>query len=486
MRFSILHFSDLHQDTQNEIDNTSLVESLIRDFTKFESSDPPIVSPSLCVVSGDLIYGAKPGLQEFEEEIQRQYANSRDFLVQIADAFFDGNRHKIVIIPGNHDVCANSYFLSTKKIDVPTNERERESLVSDYFHPRSKLRWSWRDLCFYRISDESLYADRLSAFCRFYEQFYQGSRTYSNDTSKQVDFFEYPELKLVIVGLSSCHQNDIHNRTGTIHPKCISAASRKLRSPKYSGWIKGATWHHSLFGLPKQDDFLDAKSLQLLIDAGISFGLNGHQHRSSYLDEYLRVGEQNRKLSVFSASTLCAGPTQLSPGEPRGYNIIEIDTDSWQGSLHQRRMINHQFELPLWGPGHFVESNASYLPFSLSPPLGQYSSTQSAQTNIETAEHLIRKGAWQEAKALLVQQDGDLMARRLLCEVIEKTEDFQLAISKLFPPTSLREAIIVGGAILERGDRDLAMAFCNDEFVRNSNDPSINEVVRRVQRKLIK
>jgi ATP-dependent Lon protease len=31
MIYSILHFSDLHQDVHNEIDNTSLVESLYRD-----------------------------------------------------------------------------------------------------------------------------------------------------------------------------------------------------------------------------------------------------------------------------------------------------------------------------------------------------------------------------------------------------------------------------------------------------------------------
>jgi hypothetical protein len=486
MRFSILHFSDLHQDTHNEIDSTSLVESLVRDFNKLESSNPPIVSPSLCVVSGDLVYGAKPGLHEFDNELTRQYSNTLDVLTQITDAFFNGDRQKVVIIPGNHDVCANSYLQSTVRIDAPVNERERELLVTEYFRPRSKLRWSWRELCFYRINNDALYANRLDAFRRFYEQFYQGSRTYSNETSEQVDFFEYPELKLLIVGLSSCHDNDIHNRTGTIHPKCVSEALRQIRNPRYSGWLKGATWHHSLFGLPKQDDYLDAEPLQLLIDAGISFGLNGHQHRSSYLDEYLRVSERNRKISVFSASTLCAGPSQLTPGEPRGYNIIEIDTDSWQGTLHQRRMINHQFDLPLWGPGHFVESNASYLPFSLSPPLGPYNGTQTTQANIELAEDLIRQRKWQEAKAILVQQDDDLMSRRLLSEVVENTNDVQLAIAKLFPPTSLREAIIVGGAILETGDRELALAFCNDKFVRNSKDPSINEVVTRVQRKLIK
>jgi hypothetical protein len=31
MRFSILHFSDLHQDTQNEIDNISPARRLMRE-----------------------------------------------------------------------------------------------------------------------------------------------------------------------------------------------------------------------------------------------------------------------------------------------------------------------------------------------------------------------------------------------------------------------------------------------------------------------
>ena len=138
MLFSILHFSDLHQDTQNEIDSTSLVESIVRDFDRFEASNPAIVTPSLCVISGDLVYGARPGTRDFQIELNRQYANTLEVLTQITDTLFEGDRQRVVLIPGNHDVCANTYLQSTVRIDLPVNERERESLVAEYFRPGKK------------------------------------------------------------------------------------------------------------------------------------------------------------------------------------------------------------------------------------------------------------------------------------------------------------------------------------------------------------
>jgi 3',5'-cyclic AMP phosphodiesterase CpdA len=65
MKFSILHISDLHRDLTNELGNAPLLESLVRDVEqRYASNDPPIPKPAICIVSGDLVYGAKAGSQQ--------------------------------------------------------------------------------------------------------------------------------------------------------------------------------------------------------------------------------------------------------------------------------------------------------------------------------------------------------------------------------------------------------------------------------------
>jgi hypothetical protein len=118
-----------------------------------------------------------------------------------------------------------------------------------------------------------------------------------------------------------------------------------------------ATWHHSFFGAPHDDDYLDAGPLQVLIDAGVSLALHGHQHRTDCIDERYRLGPSERKITLLSAGTLCAGPRALRAGIPRSYNVVELDTDAWTGRLHQRQMLNEEFNLPVWGPGHINAAN---------------------------------------------------------------------------------------------------------------------------------
>jgi 3',5'-cyclic AMP phosphodiesterase CpdA len=95
MRFSILHISDLHRDLTDEVNNKWLLDSLETDFRQFESQTPAIQKPSLCIVSGDLIYGVRASAVD---------AQAEEFLIGIAERFFKGDRGKVVIIPGNHDV----------------------------------------------------------------------------------------------------------------------------------------------------------------------------------------------------------------------------------------------------------------------------------------------------------------------------------------------------------------------------------------------
>ena len=100
MKFSILHISDLHRDLTNELGNAPLLESLVRDIDqRYAKNDPPILKPSVCIVSGDLVYGAKAGSPNFATELTRQYNQAIEILVGIADRLFEGDRSRIILCP---------------------------------------------------------------------------------------------------------------------------------------------------------------------------------------------------------------------------------------------------------------------------------------------------------------------------------------------------------------------------------------------------
>src|SRR5216684_1145042 len=125
MKFSILHISDLHRDLTNELGNAPLLESLVRDVQqRYASNDPPISKPSLCIVSGDLVYGAKAGSSNFADELTRQYVQAKELLVGIADGLLEGDRQRVVLVPGNHDVSYNHVLNASQQILIPASDSE--------------------------------------------------------------------------------------------------------------------------------------------------------------------------------------------------------------------------------------------------------------------------------------------------------------------------------------------------------------------------
>jgi len=257
MCFSILHISDLHRDLSDEINNRWLLDSLDADFRQFEFQTPAIQRPSLCIVSGDLVFGVRAGAPDAEDELVRQYAQAEEFLIDLAERFFSGDREKVVILPGNHDVSYNDVMASAAKIVIPTDPKMQAELVRELFSPNPKLRWSWNELCFYKITDYDRYLKRLRHFANTYGRFYKGQRTYPLEPDKQFDVFDFPEHSFCVAALNSCFNNDPLRRGGAFHPVALTEVCRLLRQPTRAGWLTAATWHHNLTGGPNADDYLD-------------------------------------------------------------------------------------------------------------------------------------------------------------------------------------------------------------------------------------
>jgi DNA repair exonuclease SbcCD nuclease subunit len=486
VRFSILHVSDLHRDLSDEISNPWLLESLRKDVAQFERETPKIGHPSIAIVTGDLVYGASPDAADVAKELERQYAQAEEFLIGIADQFFNGQRERVVILPGNHDVSYHDVMKSVCRVDIPSEPGKRAVLVAELFMPRSRLRWSWRDLCFYRIIDEERYLDRLSYFAATYERFYERRRTFPRDPARQFDVFDFHDLAFSVITLNSCFDNDPLRRAGGMHPDALAAGYRALREPRRAGWLTAAAWHHNFVGGPTRDDYLDAEFLQLFIDAGVSLGFHGHQHSPDCFDERCRIGPDTRKITIVSASTLCAEPRNLTPGVPRSYNIVEVDNSDWIGRVHQRQMVNKLFNLPVWGPGRFISTNSSFCDFSLCKPLVRRPDKLDTQLNLERADLALGSGKWLEALDILGTVRAEPLARPLLLRAAVEFGDPHRIIAGLWPPLTIAEAVTVGGAILTSGTRDEAEAFVRLALVAESADASVRDISRRItQRRLI-
>ncbi len=325
------------------------------------------------------------------------------------------------------------------------------------------------------------YENRLRHFCSLYGEFYQGQRAFVADPEQQFAIFDFPDIGFCVAALNSCFNNDPLRRAGAFHPAALTATCKVLREPSRAGWLMAAAWHHNLVGGPAQDDYMDPQFIQMLIDAGVSLGFHGHQHLADCFDERYRIGINPRKMTVISASTLCAEPGNLSPGSPRSYNIVELDTEGLTGRVHQRQMVNRLYSLPIWGPGHFVASNKSFANFELCGPLTTRPRGLDINLQLEKAEELIGRGCWRDAIALLEEVQEAPLARPLLAHALSNLDDAKSTIATLWPPRTIPEAILIGGAILEDGTKENADAFLDLGLVAGATDASLREVTRRIR-----
>ena len=297
---------------------------------------------------------------------------------------------------------------------------------------------------------------------------------------EQHTIHDFPDLRFCIAALNSCFNNDPLRRAGAFNPMAMAETCRTLRSPERSGWLAAASWHHNLIGGPTMDDYLDVEFVQLLIDAGVSVGFHGHQHSSECFDERYKIGSHPRKITVISAGTLCAEPRALRVGSPRSYNVVEFDLGAWTGRVHQRQMVNGLFNLPVWGPGHFVSSNRSFFDFDLCKPLQARPPNLDVQLAMERANSLLESRKYLDAIEVLEGIKEAPLARPLLLKALTELRQPRRIIASLWPPLSSIEAVNLGAAILEVGTRDEAAAFIKLDIVTGNSDASVRDMATRV------
>jgi predicted phosphodiesterase len=472
MSLSILHISDLHRDPENPIGNEALLDSLENDRHRYTmEEDPAVRSPDLIIVSGDIVQGVAANSVDVDNQLRNQYDEALRFLNQLTAKFVSGDKSRVVIVPGNHDVSAPHFLRSLQRIDIAPDRKV--GLVEQLFCRNPTLRWSWSDFELYEIVDTDQYSQRLGPFCEFYERFYEGLWSYSLDPSNQFQIFDFPEFNLTIVGFCSCYNNDIFNKQGDIHPDCISGAGLALRDRLYENRIRIGVWHHNTEGLPLQSDYMDPDILQNLIDRGFSLGFHGHQHKPQFLDTRFRY-QGKRRITVISAGTLC-GDASFRFG--RAYNVIELDLEKRTGVLHLREMQNDHLQLPIWGRRSLPPNTGSFVDFQFDPPPEPLVQTKVSTTELLKAQRLYDDGKFRAAAEILVGiASSEPLAKRLLLDSYGQLNDMPAIIKEFDPPISATEAIYLIEALWREGQHDHLRQVLSEPIIASSTDPSVIEM----------
>lgn len=474
---SILHISDLHRDSGSQLTTATLLESLRLDRCRYLQDG--LQSPDLAVVSGDIVYGVKSDEAGGDAEISRQYEQANDFLVKLAELFFNGNRERIILVPGNHDISHPHVLRATAPERLPPEGEMREIVAKQLLADGSIWRWVWSDFSLRRIVDPDLYRNRLKPFADFYRAFYEHRRTFSLNPKEQFSVHDFPELALTFVGLSSCYDNDLYNRCGRIHPDCIAGATQAVADLVRAGRLPIAVWHHNLTGAPWVSDYVNDAFLQSLMDGGFLMGLHGHQHRPQFL-QHRFTADQKKGLAVISAGTLCGGPRSLPSGRMRAYNLISIDIRSFSASLHVRGMTNDDFSLPVWAAAFVPEFGGHTMKFMLQSNRASPSSIQI----VSEAADLLRHGDPNGALRLVIDLPHDEFGRRVAVQAFLELADWPGIIQFCNPPQSNAEIVALCEALYELSDLPALRKLIESDAIARSVDPVVRQCIAQARARL--
>ena len=340
--FTILHISDLHKPKNCNLD--TLFYSLQADCEAYTKDG--ISKPEIIVVSGDIADGTKNDSLKAKTIIRNQYAEAKRFLGNLTNYFLNGDRSRLVMVPGNHDYC---YKDSKESMTLSPEENAKDDF-NRYKAADPEVRWNWEDKHFYHITNDASYKTRFDLFRDFYNDFYAGIRKLPEDLDRNSHIVELNDYQIAFVCFNSCHRLDHLNPMGCICPDAIAQAHGDLLKLKNMGYLLVGVWHHHVSGLPVENNYMDHRILDAMMREDIKIGLFGHQHVSTAIQEYSDITSE-QSILLISSGSLYGNRHQLVTGVPRQYNVIGVEFDSNKVTLQLNvRKDNSQYgyDIPQW------------------------------------------------------------------------------------------------------------------------------------------
>jgi hypothetical protein len=488
--FCILHITDLHRSKADPISNAELLSALLNDRAHYTHEDPPIPPPQAIVVSGDLIQGVGLGHPDPDKELAAQYDVAYEFLTELTDHFVNGDRSKVILIPGNHDVDWNRARASMEPVDPKNAPGE---LPEALYEPDTLYRWDWKKRELFIIKDKNVYRERLGAFWRFFERFYENTPSLLRVAPwADANLYSLDEARIGVVAFNSCAGNDCFSFKGEIPREAVAQADLDLRD--FGPWrLRIAVWHHDIEGPPSRTDYMDPEIVRGMIGRSFRLGLYGHQHRTQTTPHHIYLPERET-MAVASAGSLCAGARDLPVGARRGYSIIEIGNDYDRARVHVREMayanLFSRANLPIFG-------GLSYVDLEWTAPIDAGGRPEDPIRKkrtaiLQEAETALRQeGDPHEALRLLDTIDvaTDPFGRRLKLSAVQATGESDRILALVGQPRTIEELVIGVDTYLNTGrlDEACALLLAHGErlqlpgAVRADIEKRI-ELVRRVRR----
>jgi len=474
--FSILHITDLHRAKSDPISNAELISALVSDRERFVSEDPPISAPQAIIVSGDIIQGVGLNAPDFEDELSAQYSAAHDFLAELADRFVGGDRSKVVIVPGNHDIDWNAAFASMELVEEKSYPTGLPWILHE---PKSLYRWDWKSRKLYIIKDKAAYRQRFAAFWKFFERFYSDvPADVRPKTWSDANLHSFDEGRIGIAAFNSCATNDCFAFQGEI-PRDVIAQSH-LDLKEVGPWrLRIAVWHHDIEGPPQRSDYMDPDIVRGMIGRGFRLGLYGHQHRTQVTPQHVYLPDRET-MAVASAGSLCAGERELPTGARRGYSVIEIGDDYSRARVHVREMafanLFSRANLAIFGGRSYVDLEWTTPVDAGGRPENPMRDELSA-TLAEAEAALRRDGNPREALRLLrtVDADSNDYGRRLMVAAAEALDTPAEILTVIGDPQSIEELVLSVDAHLARSDHDAAEATLGNHAQRLGLDQALRD-----------
>ena len=383
------------------------------------------------------------GAEDFERRIEEQYSVAEELLVELVARFLDGDRSRLIMVPGNHDVDWNTAFAALERVEPSEFPR---NLDGELHAHDSELRWDWNSRTLYRIVRHDVYARRLDRFWRFCERFYSGL-----DVPQQVDgsfdtrLYDLFEGTIGVAAFNSCEGNDCFAYHGRIKPGSVARSDLRLRDGGAAHDLRVAVWHHSIEGSPYSTDYMDVEIVRRMIGRGFRLGLHGHQHKAQARSQEIRLPNLE-SMAVISAGSLCAGRRHLPTGTHRQYNVVELASDLRSVRTHVRAMavanVFSQASLLEFGGASYLDLALSPMKNSVGEPVD--SAAIRRDRTIGMAEGEAKSGRPGRAVQILrgMELPSGTHVRQLFLDAAEQAEDWMAVLATTDPPKSIPELVM--------------------------------------------
>jgi len=234
--------------------------------------------PQLVIVTGDIAEWGKT--KEFDDALQ---------LLENLQKLLGLQRHRIVVIPGNHDINRKSCEAYFNRC-----EADDEKPVPPYW-PK------WEQ---YSVFVQKLYADKTDF-------------TFVPD--QPWTLFPIPGLNVVVAGLNSTMAESHITHHGHVGEAQLHWFAERLESFRAQGWLRIGAVHHNVQRKCTDDDenLYDAKELERILGPSLNLVLHGHTHESG-------LGWLNPQTPILStgsaAVTVAARPEEV----PNQYQVLQL------------------------------------------------------------------------------------------------------------------------------------------------------------------